>query len=146
MYYVSYGSNLNKNHMARLVPHAKLIGKGILKGYELVFRYYADIKNNENSFVNVGVWEINAKDEKRIDYYESFPSLYRKEIVKVEMENGETKNCMVYIMNDNQYNDNQYEYEYIEPSMSYLKDILKGYNDFGIKDYDGIIKALLKAN
>ena len=33
MYYVSYGSNLNKNHMASLVPHAKLIGKGILKGY-----------------------------------------------------------------------------------------------------------------
>ena len=139
MYYVSYGSNLNKNHMARLVPHAKLIGKGILKGYELVFRYYADIKSNENSFVNVGVWEINAEDEKRIDYYESFPSLYRKEIVKVEMENGVTENCMVYIMNDNQY-------EYIEPSMSYLKGILKGYNDFGIKDYDGIIKALLKAN
>ena len=139
MYYVSYGSNLNKNHMASLVPHAKLIGKGVLKGYELVFRYYADIKNNDNSFVNVGVWEINAEDEKRIDYYESFPSLYRKEVVKVEMENGETKNCMVYIMNDNQY-------EYIEPSMSYLKGILKGYNDFGIKDYDGIIKALLKAN
>lgn len=140
MYYVSYGGNLNKNYMANLVPHAKLIGKGILKGYELVFRYYADIKNNENSFVNVGVWEINAEDEKRIDYYESFPSLCRKEIVKVEMENGETKNCMVYIM----MNDNQYEY--IEPSMSYFKGILKGYNDFGIKDYDGIIKALLKAN
>lgn len=139
MYYVSYGSNLNKNHMACIASHAKLIGKGILKGYELVFRYYADIKNNENSFVNVGVWEISAEDEKRIDYYESFPSLYRKEIVKVEMENGKTKNCMVYIMNDNQY-------EYIEPSMSYLKGILKGYNDFGIKDYDGIIKALLKAN
>lgn len=139
MYYVSYGSNLNKNHMASLVPHAKPIGKGILKDYELIFRYYADIKKKKGDFVNVGIWEIDKYDEKYIDYYESYPSLYRKEIVDVEMEDGQVKKCMVYIMNDDQY-------ENKKPSMSYLDSILKGYNDFDIKDYHGIMKALLRAN
>lgn len=136
MYYVSYGSNLNKKHMSNLVPNVKPIGKGILKDYELVFRYYADVQKKKGSYVNVGIWEINSKsDEEMIDFYESYPHLYRKEMVEVEFEDRRKEECMIYIMNSNQY-------DLIRPSMDYLQTIIQGYKDFGIKNYACLFNAL----
>ena len=36
--YIAYGSNLNREQMAKRCPDAKVIGSGMLKDYELLFR------------------------------------------------------------------------------------------------------------
>lgn len=36
--YAAYGSNMNIEQMARRCPTARVVGKGVIKGYELVFR------------------------------------------------------------------------------------------------------------
>ena len=36
--YIAYGSNLNLAQMARRCPTAKVVGKGEIKDYELLFR------------------------------------------------------------------------------------------------------------
>lgn len=40
--YIAYGSNLNREQMAKRCPDAKVIGSGMLKDYELLFRGYTD--------------------------------------------------------------------------------------------------------
>ncbi len=40
--YIAYGSNLNREQMAQRCPDAKVIGSGMLKDYELLFRGYTD--------------------------------------------------------------------------------------------------------
>lgn len=135
MYYLAYGSNLNKKHMYNLCYSAKPVGKGIIKGYNLYYNYYADIKKDESDYVNIGIWEITAEDEKMLDFYESFPSLYHKELVEFEFEDGTKGEGLVYIMN-NPSN------KTMKPSIDYLKTILDGYDDFGIKDIAHLLKSL----
>ena len=36
--YIAYGSNINLEQMANRCPNSKVIGKEMLKGYELEFR------------------------------------------------------------------------------------------------------------
>ena len=36
--YIAYGSNLNKEQMARRCPTARYVGTGMVEGYELKFK------------------------------------------------------------------------------------------------------------
>lgn len=49
--YIAYGSNINLEQMANRCPNSKVIGKEILKGYELEFRGVATIVPKENAEV-----------------------------------------------------------------------------------------------
>lgn len=122
--YVAYGSNLHLTQMARRCPDAKVYGSGIIKNYRLAFYHVASILPQSDTAVPVGVWEISVQDEKNLDRYEGFPHLYRKENIDVVLDNGETVNAMVYIMN----RDGAESY----PDNSYYNTIYYGYRFFGL--------------
>lgn len=101
--YVAYGSNMNLEQMEKRCPTATLVGVGVIKNYSLIFRgvpnSYATIEKDFGQEVPVLVWDIQPQDEVNLDEYETYPKLYRKEDIKVELE-SETVTGMVYIMND----------------------------------------------
>lgn len=132
-YYVAYGSNLNVMQMGMRCPNARVYGIGKIKGYKLTFRRVATIEPDETKDVPVGVWTLGPGDENALDRYEGYPSLYRKEMIPVEMEDGTTVEAMVYLMNAG------------KPQMpwdSYLETIVVGYKDIGLDPI--YIEAALK--
>ena len=79
--YVAYGSNLNKEQMARRCPTAKIYGTGFLNNWELIYRgsktgAYATIRRKKGSKLPVAVWKIEDIDERNLDIYEGYPKLY----------------------------------------------------------------------
>ena len=120
--YIAYGSNINLEQMANRCPNSKVIGKEMLKGYELEFRGVATIVPKENAEVPVLIWEIDGRDEHSLDRYEGFPNLYRKELFDINV-NGEKKECMAYLMNKG----------HISPPTSYYYSVInQGYEANGM--------------
>ena len=81
MLYFAYGSNLNHFQMKRRCKDSVFIKKFELKGFRLNFRSKyraADIEPKKGSIVPGGLFEISKSDEKKLDVYEDFPTLYRK--------------------------------------------------------------------
>ena len=81
MLYFAYGSNLNHFQMKRRCKDSKFIKKINLKGYTLNFRSKyraADIEKKNNSVVQGALFKISKTDEKKLDLYEDFPTLYKK--------------------------------------------------------------------
>lgn len=132
---VAYGSNLNLGQMAMRCPTAKLYGKGMLKGYRLLFKgqmenAYCTIEKKRGGKVPVVVWELEPEDEKALDFYEGYPRFYEKEDVKVTLEDGTIITAMVYIMTDkilDRINLNL-------PSRSYLETVKEGYRAAGFDE------------
>lgn len=141
--YCAYGSNLCLDQMARRCPTAKIIDKGAVSGYQLIFRgsrgsAVATIEpTNLESKVPVLVWSITKKDEEALDRYEGYPNLYRKENVFVITSNGERIKVMVYIMNP-RYSENA-------PSVYYYNIIRDGYETAGF-DTEYLHKAVLQSS
>ena len=81
MLYFAYGSNLNHFQMKRRCKDSKFLKKINLKGFRLTFRSKyraADIEPKKNSIVPGGLFEISKNDEKKLDVYEDYPTLYKK--------------------------------------------------------------------
>ena len=126
-YYLAYGSNLNVIHMKKICPYSKLVGKTLLNDYCLVFKGsnqngFLTIEQREQSMVPLGIYEINVYDEYQLDTYEGYPSLYRKEKIRVLL-NGEPIEGIIYIMNP--------IYSYAIPRMDYLQVFTEGYKQLG---------------
>lgn len=134
--YIAYGSNLNLKQMARRCPTAVLVGTGVVNGYELQFKgvpdnAFATIGEKEGASVPVAVWELEPRDEMRLNVYEGYPTHYFKKNISVTI-NGKEISGMAYIMN--------LQAEFNMPSFSYLKTIRDGYKDCGLD-----LKALQRA-
>ena len=123
--YVAYGSNLNLQQMGWRCPMAKVVGIGKIENYQLLFNGVATIVPEEKASVPVAVWEIQPRDEQSLDRYEGYPTLYRKEDIKVKMEDGEELTAMVYIMNRGEPH---------MPSAGYFTTIRQGYKDVGLNE------------
>ena len=81
MLYFAYGSNLNLFQMKRRCKDSIFLKKINLKNFRLTFRSKyraADIEPKKNFIVPGGLFEISRNDEKKLDIYEDFPSLYKK--------------------------------------------------------------------
>ena len=123
--YIAYGSNLNLAQMAARCPSARVYAKGVLNNWALVYRgternSHATIERKTGSIVPVLVWEIQPKDEYRLDIYEGYPRYYFKKNIMVNI--GEKKKkAMVYIMDERQLPG--------RPSFSYIETIRQGYAD-----------------
>jgi gamma-glutamylcyclotransferase (GGCT)/AIG2-like uncharacterized protein YtfP len=81
MLYFAYGSNLNLFQMKRRCKDSIFLKKINLKDFRLTFRSKyraADIEPKKNSIVQGGLFEISKSDEKKLDVYEDFPTLYKK--------------------------------------------------------------------
>lgn len=129
---VAYGSNLNLRQMAMRCPTAKVYGKGMLKGYRLLFKgqmdnAYCTIEKKRGGKVPVVVWELQPEDERALDFYEGYPKFYTKEDLKVTMEDGTTITAMVYIMTNEVLD----RIHINLPSRSYLNIVKEGYKAAG---------------
>jgi len=81
MLYFANGSNLNHFKMKRRCKDSIFIKKIYLKDFKLTFRSKyraADIEKKKNSIVPGGLFEISKSDEKKLDLYEDYPTLYKK--------------------------------------------------------------------
>lgn len=126
--YLAYGSNMHEGQMSFRCPKATLLGKTVIKDYELVFKGHrtgavATIEPKAGSEVPVLVWDIKPSDERTLDVYEGFPRLYIKQDFEVEF-NGETVTAMAYVMTPGRV--------YGMPSNGYYQTIHTGYKEHGI--------------
>ena len=125
--YMAYGSNMNLEQMADRCRIAEVVGKGILKNYELLFRgarhgAVATVEPREGSSVPVVLWEIGAWDEVALDCYEGYPRLYGKQMMEVEVD-GKCQRVMAYVMTPGR--------EFGIPSEHYAEIIREGYRSAG---------------
>ncbi len=81
MLYFAYGSNLHHFQMKRRCKDSMFLKKIILKDFKLTFRSKfraADIDSKKKSNVRGALFEISKSDEKKLDIYEDYPTLYKK--------------------------------------------------------------------
>ena len=81
MLYFAYGSNLHHKQMKRRCKDSIFLKKINLKNFKLTFRSKyraADIEYKKKSIVPGGLYEISKNDEKKLDVYEDYPTLYKK--------------------------------------------------------------------
>lgn len=126
--YIAYGSNLNKEQMAHRCPTARFLGTGVIEDYELQFKgslhsAFATIAPKAGSQVPVGLWEIQSRDEKRLDLYEGYPKHYFKQDVDVQV-NGMKVCGMAYIMD--------LKMDFGNPTQYYYDTVFQGYQDCGL--------------
>ena len=141
-YYFAYGSNLSVAGMTKRCPDAKKIKALQLRGCKLVFRGVADVEitNNENDWVEGGLWRISTYDEGRLDSYEGVSlrdpkdGLYRKLTFPIGNTRDDTVwDCLIYKMNRTGI---------MPPSEHYFNIIKQGYEDFGL-DLSKLNEALM---
>lgn len=128
MYYIAYGSNLNKEEMKQRCPEAILVGLGKLEKYTLTYRgnpgrSYLTIDPKEDDFVRVAVWNVNQKDKESLDEYEDYPNLYDCFDEVVVMEDGSIQKGFVYRMYES--------FPICKPIDSYMERCKQGYRDMG---------------
>ena len=138
MLYFAYGSNLNHERMQSRCKDSKYIKNIFLEGYKLSFcavtRDYgvANIMKKKRSRVPGGIWEISESDEKELDVYEGYPTLYEKDFFKF---NGEK--IMFYIM--------KRQHSFKPPLRQYVDIINQGYKDCNL-DREYLKKRLTHYN
>ena len=134
MLYFAYGSNLNLFQMKRRCKDSKFIKKIKLKNFRLTFRSKyraADIEPKKNTMVPGALFEISKSDEKKLDLYEDYPTLYTKYYFTYY-----GKKVMTYTM----VKKSIFKY----PTERYLNVIKRGYRDCKLeKKY--LLNALLNS-
>ncbi|MDB4193650.1 gamma-glutamylcyclotransferase [Candidatus Pelagibacter sp.] len=133
MLYFAYGSNLNHFQMKRRCKDSVYLKKINLKGFKLTFRSKyraADIEFKKKSNVPGALYEISKSDEKKLDVYEDYPSLYKKYYFKYY-----GKKVMTYIMIKKTL--------FTYPTERYLNIVKKGYKDCDLDN--SFLKNALKA-
>jgi len=129
MLYFAYGSNLHHFQMKRRCKDSVYLKKINLKDFKLTFRSKyraADIEPKKNSIVSGGLFEISKSDEKKLDVYEDYPTLYKKYYFY-----HYRKKVMTYTM----VKKSKFRF----PTERYLNVVKRGYKDCGLD-----IKYLLK--
>lgn len=131
--YLAYGSNMNLEQMKYRCPNSKVVGKGVLHGWKLVFNTHADIIEDEGSTVPVLLWKISDSDWESLDRYEGYPKYYTKVIVTPIM-NGKKVRAIAYVMTSERKG-------ILPPFEGYFRTIEKGYEENDIP-FDALYKAL----
>ena len=145
-YYLAYGSNLNFRQMRMRCPSARLIGTALLEDYGLLFKgsktgAYLTVEPQEGSCVNLGVWEVDERDEKNLDRYEGYPSFYYKKELRINITGIRTgkermRDAFIYIMHE--------ERQIGVPSNYYMRICMEGYDNFGF-DIEPLVQAYQKS-
>ena len=135
MLYFAYGSNLNHFQMKRRCKDSIFLKKINLSNFKLTFRSKyraADIEPKKNSIVSGALFEISISDEKKLDVYEDYPTLYKKHYFYYY-----GKKVMTYTMVKKTH--------FMYPTTRYLNIVKKGYKDC-VLDIKYLKKALLNQN
>jgi len=131
MLYFSYGSNLNHFQMKRRCKDSIFLKKINLNNFKLTFRSKyraADIEPKKNSIVPGALFEISKSDEKKLDFYEDYPILYKKYYFTYY-----GKEVMTYTMTKKTF--------FTYPTERYLNIVKRGYKDCSL-DNSFLKKAL----
>ncbi|MFC1966436.1 gamma-glutamylcyclotransferase family protein [Chloroflexota bacterium] len=132
MYYLAYGSNLNRKQMLERCPDSKPKFAATLPNYKLVFAGWsrqwrggvASIRPFRGEKVLGAIYEVSDRDLRRLDRYEGYPDVYDHLNVTVFNEDGESIQAITYIKTG--------QVEETKPSLEYLSIIRQGYRDWGI--------------
>ena len=119
MLYFAYGSNLNHKQMKKRCKDSRFIKKIILKNYVLTFRSKygaADIEKKKGKNVYGALYNISKSDERKLDIYEDYPTLYTKMYFK-----NNNKLIMTYLMGK--------KTKRTTPTFQYFATIKQGYTD-----------------
>lgn len=127
---------MNIEQMAGRCPTAKAVGTATLKGWRLQFNSVATIVPENGAKTPVVIWTIENADERSLDRYEGYPTLYYKKELTVELD-GKPIKAMVYIMADGRAEQ--------EPSGYYYRVIESGYESAGL-DTQPLIQAYQRAH
>jgi gamma-glutamylcyclotransferase (GGCT)/AIG2-like uncharacterized protein YtfP len=128
LYYIAYGSNLNRQQMKDRCPDSKEIGSTILRGYELLFRNYRDceegyltVVKNKKSKVPVGIYEISENDENKLDFYEGVNTHdYKKERISIKLKDKYIVGLIYTMVAEGK----------CKPTNKYYKNVKKGYDEW----------------
>jgi gamma-glutamylcyclotransferase (GGCT)/AIG2-like uncharacterized protein YtfP len=123
MLYFAYGSNLHHFQMKRRCKDSIFLKKINLKDFKLTFRSKyraADIDPKRNSIVPGALFKISKSDERKLDVYEDYPTLYKKYYFTFY-----GKKVMTYIMVK--------KTSFRFPTERYLNIVKRGYKDCGLE-------------
>lgn len=104
--YFAYGSNLSTSQMETRCPGSYVVGPAQLAGYRLTFDHssrmwgggVADIVPDPQSEVWGLLYALTQEDIERLDRFEGYPSLYRREIVRVADAGGARRDAWSYMV------------------------------------------------
>lgn len=105
-YYFAYGSNMNPERMKERGVNYRWYKKAVLKDYRLVFNKErlngsaaANIEPFPGAVVEGVLYELEnpRRGIDNLDVYEGYPDHYDRMVVKVETEDGEVYDAIVYI-------------------------------------------------
>lgn len=127
-YYLAYGSNLNYFEMKERCPESRIISRGTLYDYRLVYKgvedgyAYLSVEEALGYQVPIGIYEVSSQDIDNLDFYEGYPDLCEKCYLPIRIKCFKRK-ALIYIMKD--------EFFYHLPSSDYVSVCEFGYGDFG---------------
>jgi len=117
MLYFAYGSNLHHLQMKRRCKDSIFLKKINLKDFRLTFRnMYADIEFHKKTNVQGALFKISKIDEKKLDVYEDYPTIYKKYYFTYY-----GKKVMTYMMIK--------KTSFMFPTERYLNIVKRGYKD-----------------
>jgi gamma-glutamylcyclotransferase (GGCT)/AIG2-like uncharacterized protein YtfP len=96
--YFAYGSNMNREHMAKLCKSAEPLGVATAENniYYIAACGYASLAPRRNSRVYGILWRVSMQDLMKLDAYESVDKgMYRSAAIPVH-QNGKLLRALVY--------------------------------------------------
>jgi gamma-glutamylcyclotransferase (GGCT)/AIG2-like uncharacterized protein YtfP len=118
MKYFAYGMNTNLTQMAARCPGAVCLGPAWIDNYALVFRHFADIEPEVDSYCDGVLWEITEDNLAALDQLEGYPYHYTRFSVVVNTDRG-ADTALVYQMVDQSFEQ--------PPSNQYFNTVYEGY-------------------
>ena len=118
MKYFAYGMNTNLTQMAVRCPGAVCLGPAWIDNYALVFRHFADIEPEVDSYCDGVLWEITEDNLMALDVLEGYPYHYTRFSVVVNTDRG-SDTALVYQMVDQSFEQ--------PPSNHYFNTVYEGY-------------------
>ena len=118
MKYFAYGMNTNLTQMAARCPGAVCLGPAWIDNYALVFRHFADIEPEVDSYCDGVLWEITDDNLVALDALEGYPYHYTRFSVLVNTDCG-SDIALVYQMVDQSFEQ--------PPSNHYFNTVYEGY-------------------
>lgn len=130
-YYFAYGSNLSISQMKVRCPSAKLIRKGQLKDYKLVFSKWsskwhgavADIIAAKNNCVWGLVYSLTFKDLHKLDGFEGYPFIYNRKLLSITGTSDLASDIWVYYL--------PHKFKLRSPAIKYLSILQEAAKTFG---------------
>jgi len=130
---------MNHRQIKERCPTARFITRAKLKGYKFVYDGYSNtrngavaniIKSNDN-VVEGGIFEVDNDCIQSLDRYEGYPHSYQRQTVRVEDDNNNSYQVIVYLRTPQNLGKPSEEYRNIVLNGAYECGLSEGY----IKDF-----------